>query len=550
MHALQILVILTLTTTTMAALPPGYLPSFFSGPNCVNGIPPSLPPFSTISSSPLIQGALTKSDELANIVLAQLDTLPRTDPSSSLSFGFSIEMVVGSNSLFSRSYGSVNGSGTAPPTRDTIYRIGSVTKIFTSLLFASAIERGYTTWDTPLAAIYNEQNPPVFNTTNPWGKTAGPVTLGSLAAQISGLPREAFSCRLTSPCDEEDVFFALQNGPLMFPPMSTPHYSNLGLGLLGRAVARVWPGDLTYEELVEEVILQPLGMETGSFSAPADLEELIVGFDLVAQTGSDGKTTYSQTIDPYNTAEFGWINPAGGLYSSPRDMAKFMSGVLTAYNNEEGGSSFPLSSRMAREYVLPSSLFPGGKSGFGKYTFEQVYDGSAGWLATKDGLVGGYATQLVLIPDLNFGLTIQLNADSGVAPDGLGALIVSVIAPALQQVYNETAKANPPPLPPNVDELIGEYVYEGTTFLTLNLTADGKGLEGTMIGTGDEVLAFFFDPVYKPFAGDSTVLRFGPAGNIDFSCFGLYGGNLQGIAIFDESTVSLLDQGFFAIPKA
>ena len=148
-----------------------------------------------------------------------------------------------------------------PPDGDTAYRIGSVSKVFTALLMLLARDEGSL---HSLDADIN-QALPQLKIKNPFQTRRG-ITYRQLSSHMSGLQREA-------PCPQiyddgceipyDDIYKTLAGMELEFPPGYEPQYSNLGFGVLGRAVEAV--RGLKWEKDILKSIAEPLKMiHTGS----------------------------------------------------------------------------------------------------------------------------------------------------------------------------------------------------------------------------------------------------------------------------------------------
>jgi len=98
--------------------------------------------------------------------------------------------------------GRIKKDSEVRPDENTVISIGSVTKIFTSWMLASMVDKGYVSWTDPLTKFFNDNNKPAFSVVNPYNEKAGAdsVTLESLASQTSGLPRECM-CHFYQECD-------------------------------------------------------------------------------------------------------------------------------------------------------------------------------------------------------------------------------------------------------------------------------------------------------------------------------------------------------------
>ena len=149
------------------------------------------------------------------------------------------------------------------PTADTIYGIGSVTKIFPVLQLFMLFERGVVrSLDDPVSAYM-----PGFQVINPF--EGEQPTLFQLATQLSGLPREAPCPGPLMGCynaTNADMVKRLSQTLLTRAPNEYPSYSNLAYALLGRTQhsQRTLRAE-TFEMWVSKNILAPLGMDSTGF---------------------------------------------------------------------------------------------------------------------------------------------------------------------------------------------------------------------------------------------------------------------------------------------
>jgi CubicO group peptidase (beta-lactamase class C family) len=139
-----------------------------------------------------------------------------------------------------------------PPTGDTLFQIGSVTKVFTALALADAVARRELALDTPLGSCLPDV---------PASSDGGQITLQHLATHTSGLPRLPKGLRrqaLRHRSDPyrhfstEDLLVALCEARPHPAPGTKVRYSNFGAALLGEALSR--SGGTSYEELIHERI--------------------------------------------------------------------------------------------------------------------------------------------------------------------------------------------------------------------------------------------------------------------------------------------------------
>jgi D-alanyl-D-alanine-carboxypeptidase/D-alanyl-D-alanine-endopeptidase len=177
------------------------------------------------------------------------------------------------------SYGQARQGDPRPLDGDTVFEVGSVTKIFTALLLADMVQRGEVALDDPLSKYLPGVKVPERN-----GRK---ITLVDLATHTSGLPFFPSDIPLTDPAEVSrvvakysvaDVHRFLSTFELAEDIGSKWAYSNLGFGLLGEALARRAGKD--YETLVRERITGPLGMKSTAITvSPAMKARLAAGYD-------------------------------------------------------------------------------------------------------------------------------------------------------------------------------------------------------------------------------------------------------------------------------
>ena len=166
------------------------------------------------------------------------------------------------------SYGSLQKGGTRRPDADTVFEIGSVTKVFTSLLLSDMVQRGQVSLDDPVSKYL----PDGVKVPERNGRA---ITLVDLATHTSGLPRLPGNLHPKDPANpyadysSEQLYEFLSTYQLPRDVGSKFEYSNLGGGLLGFALARRAGTD--YESLVRSRITAPLGMKsTGITLSPGN----------------------------------------------------------------------------------------------------------------------------------------------------------------------------------------------------------------------------------------------------------------------------------------
>jgi serine-type D-Ala-D-Ala carboxypeptidase/endopeptidase len=197
-----------------------------------------------------------------------------------------------------------------PP--DRVFEIGSITKAFTGDILAQMVADGSVRLDDPVAKFLPASvRVPARN-----GRQ---ITLLDLATQSSGLPRLPANLAprdSTNPYADYTVaqmYAFLSSHELRRDPGQTYEYSNLGVGLLGHALAL--KAGMSYEELVRRRILAPLGMrETAIALTPALLARVAPGHD------GEGNVVPNWDLPA--------LAGAGALRSTAQDMLTFLAANL------------------------------------------------------------------------------------------------------------------------------------------------------------------------------------------------------------------------------
>lgn len=269
------------------------------------------------------------------------------------------------------SHGALERTGAGPVDGDTVFEIGSVTKLFTSLVLADMVERGEVSLADPVLRFL----PKEVNVPSRGGRE---ITLEDLARHRSGLPREADNLMQKNRDYNEsqaaysvDKLYTFLSGyQLTHDIGSETAYSNVGVGLLGHALARHTNTD--YESLVRSRVTDPLGMlSTAVVASPAMLARRATGHQ---QDGSPARF-------------FGnpWIASAGALQSSVKDMMKFLAASMHVEATPLGRAmqrmqhpgknkaEEPLAWGVGKKYDSEIWSHNGGTTGFSSYlAFDKV----------------------------------------------------------------------------------------------------------------------------------------------------------------------------------
>jgi CubicO group peptidase (beta-lactamase class C family) len=177
--------------------------------------------------------------------------------------GLSIALVDDQRVVWPEGFGYADKAGNVPASPETVYRAGSISKLFTATAAMQLAEREKLDIDRPLGDYL-----PGFSIRTRFADSA-PVTPRSIMTHHSGLPSDYLRGMWTrNPEPFTRVSDRLKDEYAANPPGTVFSYSNLGITLLGDAVGKVAGRDFA-SHLRDEILL-PLGMSRSSFSPSAD----------------------------------------------------------------------------------------------------------------------------------------------------------------------------------------------------------------------------------------------------------------------------------------
>jgi D-alanyl-D-alanine-carboxypeptidase/D-alanyl-D-alanine-endopeptidase len=311
---------------------------------------------------------------------------------------------------------------------DTIFEIGSVTKVFTSLLLADMVNRKEVALDDP-AAKYLPENVRMPERS---GKS---ITLLDLSTHTSGLPRLPGNLKmkdLRNPYADysvDDLYQFLSGYELPRDPGAEFEYSNLGGGLLGHLLA--YRAGTDYESLVGMRITRPLGMTDTGITLSSSMKQRMA-------TGHTGM------LAPTANWDLPTLAGAGALRSSANDMLTFFEAFL-------GYRESPLAPAMKAMFEV---RHPVAKMGLG-WIIMSAHDRE---IAAHDGGTGGFRSWVGYDPKERIGVVVLSNA-AGSTPVGVFDIGIHLLDPKWPLANPEGPKQHTEiPIDPRLlDNYTGRY---------------------------------------------------------------------------------------------
>jgi len=338
--------------------------------------------------------------------------------------GLSMGIVHDQQLVWAAGFGQAGLEPARPATPDTLYRIASITKLFTSTAILQLRDAGKLRLDDPLV-----EHLPWFRIGRAHAQ-APAVTIRHLLTHTAGLPREAAFPYWTDgdfPTAPQ-IRDTLAEQQAALPTETEWKYSNLGLTLAGEIVATV--SGRAYPEYVAEHILEPLGMgRTWVTTPPADHPDLATGYGRRLPAGARGAAPFTDCDG---------ITPAANMTTSVSDLTRF---AMLQFRDGPAGGAQILHGSTLREMQRVHWLEPDWEAGWGlgfrvMRTRGKTYVGHGGALR-------GYRTIIHLCPADRIGVVVLTNADDG-NPLQFADKAFQWVAPAI-------VKAAVPPAPASLE---------------------------------------------------------------------------------------------------
>lgn len=274
--------------------------------------PPVTPQTQPAPGAALVAPQLTKED-----VGAFLDGIVPIQLQKADIAGAVVTVVKDGQVLFAKGYGFADMKSRKPVSvDDTLFRPGSISKTFTWTAVMQLVEQGKLDLDRDVNQYID------FKIPAPFGK---PVTMRDLMTHTPGWEESIKELFVANPSEMYPLgnYLKARLPKQIFPPGTTPAYSNYGASLAGYIVSRV--SGMPFDDYIEKNIFQPLGMTHSTFRQPLP--------DNLKPLMSEGYDLASQAPKPFEVGEAG---PAGGLSTSAGDMAKYM--IAHLQNGEYNGA--------------------------------------------------------------------------------------------------------------------------------------------------------------------------------------------------------------------
>lgn len=359
---------------------------------------------STITLSLLL--FLSSSSYAQSLTSQQLDSLVEKTRQTFNVPGIALAIIHDGKVIHSKGYGVRSIANQKPVDEHTLFAIASNSKAFTAAALAMLVDEEKLEWDTKVQTVI-----PEFTLYNPY--VSAEFTVRDLLTHRSGLGLGAGDLMIwpdSTKVTKEELIHNMRYLKPVSGFRTKYDYDNLLYIVAGEVVERV--AGISWEEFIEQRIMKPLQMNESS----ASLKRIKNKSNVIdAHAPVNGKL---EIVSSY-FADIG--NAAGGIYANIYDLSKW---VLLQLNEGKYGPELKkslFSKKAHREMWTPQTIISGRssmpyKSNSTSYGLGwRLTDINGYFQAMHTGSLGGVVTQTTLLPELNLGILVLTNQESGAA---------------------------------------------------------------------------------------------------------------------------------------
>jgi D-alanyl-D-alanine-carboxypeptidase/D-alanyl-D-alanine-endopeptidase len=348
-------------------------------------------------------------------------------------------------------YGWFDQGDKRPVNGDTLFEIGSATKVFTSLLLTDAVQRGEVALTDAVAKFL----PPDLKVPERGGRK---ITLQYLATHTSGLPRLPSNFPMKDPANP----YADYTVPMLYAFLSTYElprdigsmyeYSNLGAGLMEHALSR--RAGANYETLMRSRIAGPLAMTSTVITLSESLKRRLA-------------PGHNEQLRRVANWDFPVLTGAGAIRSTANDLLNFLAANL-------GYTKSPLAPAMAAQLAVRR---PTGTPNLEIALGWHIASTPVGEIVWHNGGTGGYRSFIAFDARRRSGVVVLSNTFTNIGVDDIGMHLLNPATPLTAPAKVRKEVAVDPKL---LDAYMGRYEITPTFFLTI--TRDGDHLSAQATG--------------------------------------------------------------------
>ena len=385
---------------------------------------------------------LNMNDELTDRATTEITGLVERTVAEQRLPGIAVGIVNGQSLKWSQGFGFADLDTQRPFTRESICRVASITKTFTTTAILQLRDEGRLDLDDPLERHIRE-----FSTTQARAGSIARVTIRRMLSHHAGLTTE-----VPLPCwdvqefpTREAVLAAIPRMEVVIPQDSAFKYSNIAFGLLGEVISRV--AGRPYFDYVCDEILAPLGMEFSFFERNDEMRQSLATGYL--------PNPYDDELLPAPYVPLNGVAACGQLHSNVVDLAKWISLQFRTDIDKRNGSQVVNGSTIEeshRPQYLESDWSIGYCLGWRANRFgNRVYHGHGGGIF-------GFASQILFSKPQQIGVICLTNRWPYSGMLNIAAKILDCCLADNESRPAMTIEVATRTTPDAVNEFLGHYV--------------------------------------------------------------------------------------------
>ncbi len=319
---------------------------------------------------------------------ASLDSVIRQEMIRGDVPGAAVVVIKGTDVVFAQAYGVTSTETGQPVTPRTMFRLASVTKMFTAATVLALVEDGLLDLSVPIRHYLPDLPPQV-----------GSKSLHELLSHTAGLRDVGGRRGIVDDAELSRFCGSLADSNAFHGVDGVWSYANAGYSLAGCAVAAAQ--GLSFSEVVTDRVLGPIGMTRSTFDP---LTAMTRPLALGHYPGAEG----AELLTRYMTLPY--AAPAGTLISSPEEMALFATALVNGgrVNGRQVISQSVLSTLL--ETSVPATDFGWGSAEYGYGMFSWTWQGQR--FIGHQGVLAGFGAELVAVPEQQFAMVVLTNRTS------------------------------------------------------------------------------------------------------------------------------------------
>ncbi|HYI93126.1 MAG TPA: serine hydrolase domain-containing protein [Bryobacteraceae bacterium] len=350
-----------------------------------------------------------------------LDNLVESELKGSGAPGAVVAIVQGDRVAHLKAYGVANVETGEKMTTDTLFRIGSTTKIFTAAAVLSLVNDGKLDLSKPISTYVKGLDPAI-----------GSITTHQLLSHTAGLGDRGSGNGSHDDAALGLTMRALKSDMIELTPGEIFSYSSLGYWLAGFVLEEI--SGKPFADAVTERVFEPTGMKGSTF------RPLMAMTYPIAQQHEGGPEKTPKVIRPFADEANSW--PGGSAFASGRGLANFMSAFLNS----------GLSAETIKRMSSPQAAFPGSPDTHYGYGLVTSMDRGVRTVSHGGARIG-FGSMLTMAPDQKVGVAVVVNRSN--------AMLGKVAQKALEMTVKygpDKAEAPPSSSGPAISDSAGTYV--------------------------------------------------------------------------------------------